>query len=99
MSSLTKLHFEINYKINKLINQYHNKDNINKDKTILLYNDGEIVETEGKDKFLKRSMYTVYPSLDNKHFKMPIEQGEYSFAILPSVEIAELIRSHMKMLE
>jgi len=98
-SSKKKMDFEIYYKINNLIREHHNNNNaIKKDKTILLYNDGEIVETMGGEKFLKRTMYTKCTSLENVTFKMPIEHGKYSFSILPSIEIAELIRNHMKAL-
>lgn len=100
MSSTKRLKFEILYKINKLVDEYHDENIIKKNNSqiTLLYNDGEIVETKGGDKFFKRTMFTKYPKLNNVNFKMPIEHGRFSYCILPSIEIGELIRSHMKML-
>ena len=99
MSSTNKFNFEIYYKINKLISQYHSNENINKtDMIILLYDDGEIVETKGGKFFLQRSLYTKKPSLGNISFSMPCKLRNNSYSVLPSFEIAELIRNHMKVL-
>ena len=99
MSSTNKFNFEIYYKINKLISQYHSNENIRKtDTIILLYDDGEIVETKGGKYFLQRSLFTRQPSLDNITFRMPCKYKNNSYSILPSLEIAELIRNHMKVL-
>ena len=99
MSYLKETNFDILLKINSLINEHHNI-NISKldSKIILLYNDGEIGETMGGDKFLQRSIFTKFNSLSNVNFKMPIVHGKYSFAVLPSIEIAQLIRNHMKLI-
>jgi hypothetical protein len=99
MSSTNKFNFEIYYKINKLINEYHSDENINKTETIiLLYNDGEIVETKGGKYFLQRTLYTKKSSLNNITFKMPCKYKNNSYSVLPSLEVAELIRNHMKVL-
>ena len=84
-----------------LIQKYHNPDLVkpnespNGNRQILLFNDGEIVDTKGGSAFLQRSFFTIENKL-NVNYKMPVKHGDYSFAILPSEEIARKIRDTLK---
>ena len=86
--------------INQMITQHHNPNLVDKDIApngniqILLFNDGEIMSTKGGSAFLQRSLFSVKPSIDT-NITMPQKHGDYSFAIIPNEEIANMIRTKM----
>jgi len=85
----------------ELLDKYHDptlvkpNESPNGNRQILLFNDGEIVDTKGGSAFLKRSFFSIENTL-GVNYKMPIPHGNYSFAILPSEEIARKIRDTLK---
>jgi hypothetical protein len=87
--------------IQELINKYHDpslvheNESPNGNRQILIFNDGEIMDTKGGSAFLQRSMFSLEPPLSGANTKMPREHGDYSFAIVETLEKALEIRNKM----
>ena len=90
--------------LEELINKFHNPrlvkeyESPNANIQILLFNDGEIMQTKGGWAFLKRSLFSIKPKiekLDKNNIKMPQAYYDYSFIIVESEDIANNIRNVM----
>ena len=73
--------------VQKLINKYHDpslvreNESPNGNRQILIFNDGEIMDTKGGSAFLQRSMFSLVPKLHGVNVKMPREYG-YNIVLL-----------------
>ena len=85
----------------ELVNTYHNPNLVDKTKSpnenrqVLIFNDGEIIDTKGGWAFLHRSFFPLSPKLDNVNFKMPLVLDDNTYAIVETLEIAKKIRDSM----
>jgi len=87
--------------LQELIKKHHNPSLVDKTKApngnrqILLFNDGEIMDTKGGEAFLQRSMFSLKPPLNGVNIEMPRAHGKFSFAIVKTLEIANELRDKM----
>ena len=93
-----------------LVNKYHDPKLVKLDEApngnhvLVIFNDGEVVETKGGNAFLRRSMRTesyngeYFSPISRVNWKMPCTLREdITYSIIPSLEVAYEIREAMKV--